>query len=66
MDAKGPLWHLNENGKPHGAYDAVVIAHNGKVLPFHHDQVFLIPNSSCCLSIDDYFRLLVLKKSVVE
>ncbi|KAG0619133.1 hypothetical protein M758_4G119800 [Ceratodon purpureus] len=30
MDAKGPLWHLNENGKPHGEYDAVVIAHNGK------------------------------------
>lgn len=30
MDAKGPLWHLNENGKPHGEFDAVVIAHNGK------------------------------------
>jgi hypothetical protein len=40
MDAKGPLWHLNENGKPHGEYDAVVIAHNGKVFPYHHEQVF--------------------------
>ena len=29
MDAKGNQWSLNENGKPHGVYDAVVIAHNG-------------------------------------
>lgn len=24
------LWHLSENGKPRGKFDAVVIAHNGK------------------------------------
>ncbi|XP_047310802.1 renalase [Impatiens glandulifera] len=23
-------WHLSENGKPHGKFDAIVIAHNGK------------------------------------
>lgn len=31
MDVRGPVWALNENGKPHGEYDAVVVAHNGKV-----------------------------------
>lgn len=30
MDVRGPVWALNENGKPHGEYDAVVVAHNGK------------------------------------
>ncbi|KAB1202723.1 hypothetical protein CJ030_MR8G002223 [Morella rubra] len=24
------MWHLSENGKPHGEFDAIVIAHNGK------------------------------------
>ncbi|KAM1052110.1 uncharacterized protein LOC126619242 [Malus sylvestris] len=24
------MWHLSENGKPHGKFDAIVIAHNGK------------------------------------
>lgn len=24
------MWHLSENGKPHGIFDAIVIAHNGK------------------------------------
>ncbi|CAK9157261.1 unnamed protein product [Ilex paraguariensis] len=23
------MWHLSENGKPHGKFDAIVIAHNG-------------------------------------
>lgn len=24
------MWHLSENGKPRGQFDAIVIAHNGE------------------------------------
>lgn len=27
------MWHLSENGKPCGEFDAIVIAHNGNLLP---------------------------------
>ncbi|XP_059598315.1 uncharacterized protein LOC100241002 isoform X3 [Vitis vinifera] len=30
LDPFNGMWHLSENGKPHGQYDAIVIAHNGK------------------------------------
>lgn len=25
------MWHLSENGKPRGKFDAIVIAHNGNL-----------------------------------
>lgn len=30
LDALNGMWHLSENGKPRGQFDAIVIAHNGK------------------------------------
>lgn len=30
LDPFNGMWYLSENGKPHGQYDAIVIAHNGK------------------------------------
>lgn len=33
LDPFNGMWHLSENGKPHGQYDAIVIAHNGDYLP---------------------------------
>ncbi|MBA0701831.1 hypothetical protein Goari_027102 [Gossypium aridum] len=27
------MWHLSENGKPRGEFDAIVIAHNGNIVP---------------------------------
>lgn len=27
------MWHVSENGKPRGKFDAIVIAHNGDPLP---------------------------------
>lgn len=26
-------WYLSENGKPRGQFDAIVIAHNGNIMP---------------------------------
>ncbi|KAK9083453.1 hypothetical protein Scep_029924 [Stephania cephalantha] len=30
LEAFNGMWHLSENGKPQGHFDAIVIAHNGK------------------------------------
>lgn len=30
LETYNGMWHLSENGKPHGKFDAIVIAHNGK------------------------------------
>ncbi|KAK1288862.1 hypothetical protein QJS10_CPB19g01151 [Acorus calamus] len=30
LDPFNGMWHLSENGKPQGGFDAIVIAHNGK------------------------------------
>ncbi|XXG67142.1 hypothetical protein AAC387_Pa06g0555 [Persea americana] len=30
LDPFNGMWHLSENGKPRGQFDAIVIAHNGK------------------------------------
>ena len=60
IDAKGPLWHFNENGKPQGEYDAVVVAYNGKVFPYHYEQVFFTKRVYFYV----YFKLLVSNISV--
>jgi hypothetical protein len=26
------MWHLSENGKPRGKFDAIVVAHNGNLI----------------------------------
>lgn len=42
------MWHLSENGKPRGQFDAVVVAHNGEYLlpTLFIAQVFLYVVSS--------------------
>lgn len=57
------MWHLSENGKPHGEFDAIVIAHNGNLMsqwllvkctftianyPPHRVRILI---SNCCCSM---------------
>jgi hypothetical protein len=37
------MWHLSENGKPCGEFDAIVIAHNGNEKPPWLLVKFILP-----------------------
>lgn len=47
------MWHLSENGKPRGQFDAIVIAHNGNFLPpyFLVSPVLVFPCNYYSISI---------------
>lgn len=46
------MWHLSENGKPHGKFDAIVIAHNGNIVPRYCFSSVIF----CCCGIFTSYR----------
>lgn len=59
LDPFNGRWHLSEKGKLHGQFDAIVIAHNGKLVTnlnifplfFHENALFLS-------FLNDYHKLI--------